>query len=388
MGFRWVQKNISPIGVDIGADSLKLLQIARDGQAPQLLGAARVDIPSEIRYDGTKHGAYVADAIKVMLKQAKFKGKRAIVSISSASAYVQHVRVPKCDPGAVEMQLQTELRGRLPLDPSQMVMRWVTVGEVFADGATKQEVICLAASRDYVLRLVNTMRLAGLDVVGMHSEPVAILAAFEHLFEGHADANTTTMFVDIGCATTKVLIAHSRQIVFAKTICVGGDHFNRLVAELAQTSSAEARIARIREAEEGVSPQFNAVAGSMQSISSTALVKQGDKPRVTDAAELTERILTSETVEVLVDELQLCMGYHAAMFHDRPIDKMIFLGGESRQTAICQRVAQRLRLPAQVGDPLARVVRAPMTPCPNVDLQRPQPGWAVPMGLCLLPTNL
>lgn len=388
MGFRWVQKNVSPIGIDIGADSVKLLQIARDAQAPRLIGAGRVEIPQEVGHDPSQHAAFVADAIRQLLRQGKFKGKRAITALSSSRAFVQHVRLGKCDPSMVEGQLQVELRGRLPMDPSQMVLRHVTVGEVFADGATKQEVICMAASREFVLRLVSMVRGAGLDVVGMHCEPMAILAAFEHLFEGPSDANHTTLFVDIGSSTTKVLIAHGRQIVFAKTIQVGGENFNRLVAELIQVAPAEARAIRIREAEEGVRPQFSAPQGTLQMLGTVAVVKPAQGPKVADATELAERVLASETLEVLIDELQLCAGYHGAMFHDRPIDKMIFLGGESRQTAICQHIAQAMRLPAQLGDPLARVVRAPLTPSPGVDLHRSQPGWAVPMGLCLLPTNL
>lgn len=388
MGFRWVQKNVSPIGIDIGADSVKLLQIARETEAPQLIGAGRVEIPQELRQDASQHAAFVADAIRQILKQSKFKGKRVITALSSAQAYVQHVRLAKCDPSMVEGQIQAELRGRLPMDPSQLVMRHVSVGEVFSDGATKQEMICMAASREFVLRLVNTVRGAGLDVVGMHCEPMAILAAFEHLFEGKTDANQTTMFVDIGSSTTKVLIAHGRQLVFAKTIQVGGEHFNKLVGELMQVSPAEARMVRIREAEEGVRPKFSAAEGTLQMLGSTAVVKPAEQPKIADATELAERVLASEMLEVLIDELQLCAGYHGAMFHDRPIDKMIFLGGESRQTAICQRIAQAMRMPAQLGDPLARVVRAPLTPSPGVDLHRSQPGWAVPMGLCLLPTNL
>jgi len=388
MGFRWVQKNISPIGIDLGADSLKLLQIARDTRTPQLIGAGRVEIPQAVRKDPQAHSTFVADGIKQLLKQSKFKGKRVIASLSSAQTYVQHVRIPKCEPGMIEQQLRIALQGRLPLDPSQLVMRHVVVGEVFCDGATKQEVICLAASRDSVLRLVNTARAAGLDVVGMHSEPMAILSAFEHLFEGNTSANQTTMFVDIGSATTKVLIAHGRQLVFAKTIQVGGEHFNQLVAELVDVTPAEARTFRIREAEDGIRPTFDTKPGRVQMLGSTAVVQPAEQPKVANATELAERVLTSETLEVLVDELQLCTGYHAAMYHDRPIDKIIFLGGESRQTAICQQIARAMRLPAQLGDPLARVVRAPLTPSPGVDLHRSQPGWAVPMGLCLLPTNL
>ena len=75
----------------------------------------------------------------------------------------------------------------------------------------------------------------------------------------------------------------------------------------------------------------------------------------------------------------------------RPIDSdaMVFIGGESRQTAMCQRIARALKLPAQLGDTLARAGRdVDVNRLVGVDLRKPQPSFAVAMGLCRLPTNL
>jgi hypothetical protein len=47
-----------------------------------------------------------------------------------------------------------------------------------------------------------------------------------------------------------------------------------------------------------------------------------------------------------------------------------------------------LKLPAQMADPLARIVRTGAEPALGVDLKQPQPGWAVVLGLCLSPTDL
>ena len=47
-------------------------------------------------------------------------------------------------------------------------------------------------------------------------------------------------------------------------------------------------------------------------------------------------------------------------------------------------LARSVRLPAQMADPFARLTRVGGRSGPSsVDLAQPQPGWAVPMGLCL-----
>jgi hypothetical protein len=92
----------------------------------------------------------------------------------------------------------------------------------------------------------------------------------------------------------------------------------------------------------------------------------------------------SETLDCLLDELQLCIRYHQGVFPSRPIEKLVFLGGESLHVSTCQRIARTLRIGAQLGDPLARLMRMnPDKGSAGLDLRRPQPGWAVPLGLCL-----
>ena len=56
---------------------------------------------------------------------------------------------------------------------------------------------------------------------------------------------------------------------------------------------------------------------------------------------------------------------------------------------MCQSLAKKAHIAAQLGDPFARLVRiggAKMAP--GVNLDEPQPGWAVPYGLCHSEANL
>ncbi len=83
------------------------------------------------------------------------------------------------------------------------------------------------------------------------------------------------------------------------------------------------------------------------------------------------------------------MRYHQSLFPGRPIEKLVFLGGEARHVSTCQKIARALRIGAQLGDPLARLVRlGHRGQSSGVDIEQPQPGWAVPMGLCLTEGDL
>jgi hypothetical protein len=89
-------------------------------------------------------------------------------------------------------------------------------------------------------------------------------------------------------------------------------------------------------------------------------------------------------IESLVDDLQLCLRHHAATWPSVPVSRVIFTGGEARQSWLCRQLVQALQLPGQVGDPLARLRcvdgATPLDGWP----QRPRPDWAVAAGLAAL----
>jgi Tfp pilus assembly PilM family ATPase len=88
----------------------------------------------------------------------------------------------------------------------------------------------------------------------------------------------------------------------------------------------------------------------------------------------------SDLVDAIADELSMCLRYHRSLFGGRSIDRTIFLGGEARQIGVCQHIAQALRVPAQLGDPIARIE--------NQSGKEPRAEWAVACGLCVAPTDL
>jgi hypothetical protein len=86
----------------------------------------------------------------------------------------------------------------------------------------------------------------------------------------------------------------------------------------------------------------------------------------------------------VVEELELCRRYYETTFPQQPIQRMIFVGGEARQKALCQHIAKAMGLAAQIGDPMARIHRGS-----DIDLDRqPQPSWAVAVGLSMGPANV
>ncbi len=396
----------SPIAVDFGGDTLKLLQVVPT-DPPQMVAAAAVQVPEEARKDPSLRHTFLTETLRSLVKSNGFKGRRAICSIPATQTLATHFEIAKADHEDIDEQIGIHLRQRLNVDPARMVIRSFQVGQIVRDGSAKQQVLCFAASREAVLRHIETAHRAKLDVVGMHGEHLAMVRAFAHLYRRKDDTQRTTCFIDVGGATTKLVIAHGSEAVFAKTIHAAGDHFTRAYASQRNVAFAQAREERMMQV-----GQEAAVSMTMEEATRVAGVgvqRRGSGSSQTGPAVgsglavLDAQVAAAETnseteldvanasdvIDLLVDELQLSVRYHASLFPDRPIEKLVFLGGESRQVALCQKIARVLRIGAQLGDPLARMVRVSQAQPPiGVDMRQPQPGWAVPMGLCLSEANL
>ncbi|MCC6675972.1 MAG: pilus assembly protein PilM [Phycisphaerales bacterium] len=402
-----------PIAIDFGVSALKVLQVAA-GEPPGLVAAACLDTPDNLMQDHQARLAMQMEALPKLVRHGGFKGKRAVCAIPTPMAFCKHIQIQRPEGASTLGMAQGALAGQLGCDPSALVLRHFEIGPA-AGG--RQEVICLATSRDLVGRLMHAIRAAKLEPVGIHSEFVATLRAFDYITKRADDQRLATLFLDLGMTSTKAMIAHGRDLVFARVIEVGGRSFDQCVAAQQGASIDEARrrrlgLASLTRAEiakpepitSGVAldPVMRgegpvSLTGEAKGRANVALERRSGEAVPTLTADLRkdepaevapEGVDLSEPLEILTDEISHCLRYHDSLFPGKKIDRAVFVGGESRQRGLCQHIAKVLRLPAQIADPMARVARTGSEPTAGIDLREPQPGWAVALGLCLSPTDL
>jgi len=417
-----------PIGVDFGVSSLKVLQVSA-GDPQGLVSAACLPTPDDLLFDENRRFDFQFAALPKLIKQAGFRGKRAVCAIPAVKTFCKHAQFQVGDGVSVGALVRALLPREIGCPAEALVFRHVEVGACERAGG-KLETICLATGREFVERMMNALRAAKLEPVGMHSEFQAGLAAFGGLRPGAPapeDDGAGTLYLDIGYGSTKVMIAHGAKLAFARCVEIGGLHMDRAVADqlkLALVQAREHRMGMDTLAGEGAPATAAVPAGGMSeaiagedevsnsmAVLSAGLAKGGaadpaggarKQPagafaRPAAAAEpgsrgfrkkVGPRADLSEPLEILTDEVSMCLRYHASLFPSRRVGRVVFFGGESRQRALCHHVARTLRLSGQLADPLARVGRSGKEPVSGVSFQETQPGWATALGLCVSPTDL
>jgi Tfp pilus assembly PilM family ATPase len=364
----------SPIAIDFGSSAVKMLQIS-PGENPSIQAAIGLRVPDAVRLDRDARIAYFEKQLPRMFRKGGFRGRRVICSIPAAETLVQHMQIIGGEGIDREETVRAHLATQRGLSPNNMVIRTYEVTEVHRDGQPLSEVICLAIGRDVVMRYVDLLNKCKLEAVGIHSEIIGLVRAFDYLQPRPEEPSQTTLFVDVGWGATKVAITHDAQIVFARCIQIGGQHLDKRMADRLGCDLASARAQRISE---------QALASTAPSRSD----KQSGRVGVTTSEAEPGDPEVDEIARALAEELSMSVRYHGSLFRGQKVDRMIFLGGESRNIALCQAVARELRLPAQLGDPLTRFTCKRSLRTPGLTLGQPQPGWAVVCGLCTAPTDL
>lgn len=395
MAFGMNKSRVTPIAIDFGVDTVKILQIA-SGETTQLIGAGGIVVPEDARKDSAARYTFLADAVKELVRQQPFKGRRVMCAIPAFQTFVNMFELQCSENDDIDSQVNLHLQTTMNTDPSRLVIRNQRVGSVIRDGSTRQRVICIAASRAVVMRYLEIAAAAKLEVVGMHSEPVCIAKCFSELYNRHeAEKNETRCFIDLGAASTKLVIVRGHEILLARNIPVAGDEFTYRHAKEHGIDFADARLARQREAMNPLAANPFGVGLQMKTGPGVALAEdlpQGEpgpsQHRVMTNATSDTPALDDEALDTLSDGIRMSIRYHDSICTDAPIKRVVLLGGEAMQHRLAQTIAHEFGIPTFVGDPMARVMRTPGLEPINLDINQPQPGWAVPLGLSLSEANL
>lgn len=359
------------VAVDFGVSSLKAIQVA-PGNPPQLEGIAMLEVPDELREKHNERFAFQAEALPKLLREAGFRARRAVCSVSASTSLVQHLRLRREDPAPLQVQVEQQLRDRIGRPPSQLIIRFDEAGDVIDNERKFLEVICTVMPRETVLNHMNALKACRLEAVSVQGEHHSLSRVFELLPPMNGgDDDETTMYIDLGYGTTKVVIMHDHRIVLAKTVHFGGWNIDRAACTAKGDTIASARRKRL---DMGLRSRAMAPVG----------VGGGDGGAMQpdDRTDAVESVLSD-----LTEEVELCVRHHGSVFPDRPVDRAIFVGGESRELELCARIARSLGIPGHVADPLSFLSRDRRVQSAGVDLDTPQPGFAVTLGLCLAPAT-
>jgi type IV pilus assembly protein PilM len=342
-----------PIGLDIGHNSIKMIQLAINGGHISVLAADKARIDSRINGDAEERKSFVVSKIKQMLTEGNFRGKKVISCLPNDKLKITSLRLSETESEDVEQALRKEVTQRFGLDPDEDEINYVIVGDVHQGDEIKRELILFAADKESIKSHIELLEEAGLRPVGIDMVPCALFRSFGRSLQRQEDMERTTVFVDVGSRFTTVVFGRGREISFVKQLSIGGENFNREIAAKLGVGINEAemlrgklRMERTANAERGLGASSQGSAGRENLADNTALggLDVSTRQVMFDAI--------SAVAEQLAREISLCFRYYTVTFRGKRVERAVFSGGAAYEKILLNVLRRQLAVEIEMAQPL------------------------------------
>jgi type IV pilus assembly protein PilM len=359
---RLTRSQVQPVGLDIGHDGVKMLQVETVGQTLAVVAAARQAFPTQARENPDLRLASAVDLIRQMFRQGDFSGRRVVTAVPREILHVKNLRMPLIPQHELAAAVRFEAKNIFPFDTDKAHIQILPAGEVRQGIDVRQEVIVLAARHEDVNSFVEQIHRCGCVLESLDVEACALYRSQERFIRRREDEQDVNILVDVGYRRSKIVIGRGRDISFMKSIDIGSQHLHEAVSRKLGITMDEARALRRRLIEAAPGP----------GLSLDAVRRDSVRQAVFDA--------TRSTMEQLSREISLCLRYYSVTFRGQRPAKLRLFGGEAADPLLLGVLNAGLSIPVEAGRPLFSVDTSRMDAADRMGYMSE---WASAFGLSL-----
>lgn len=333
-------------GLDIGANSIKLVKLKRKGTSYILKALAIKELPlGVIAEDEIKDRDSVIFDIQSLVDQTDPKLKEVAISISGHGVITDKIVMDKKSGAEAEQAILFEAEQRAPFDVEDVTLDYHVIRE---DPETnKMEVLLVAARNEFLKNYLDMIIDTGLKPVIVDTDAFAILNAYSINYD--IDPTRVTALIDLGFDVT--------NMTFIKD---GLYHSTRDVSN-------------------GTRLVFDAVAKEFRlNQELTAKALRGEMDSSIDQDMFKATILTAS--EELVAGLEVAISYFKSSSGVDKVDWVVLSGGGALIPFLPEMLQAKLSIPIEICNPLRNIEYDPDM---FIEFQpeKVAPLLAVPVGL-------
>jgi len=244
------RKSKSVVGLDLGSQVVKAVEITLEGSEPVITGYARAEIPT---------GGDRAEAIAQVFSQGKFRTKNVVASVSGQAVVVRYITMVQMSDSELSQAIRFESDKYLPFDTDEVVLDCQKLNRkppASGEGGTGQDDqmgVVLAACRSSVVEeQVRELTGHGLSPIAVDVDVFALANAWELCGLAEADFDEeeerAIALVDIGASLTSINVLCGGETCFSREISIGGADMTQAAARRLGVENFEAEAIK-REAE-------------------------------------------------------------------------------------------------------------------------------------------
>ena len=315
-------KNRHLVGLDIGSNSLKAVELRSLGRDAYALAACGFE---ELLPEWTAGGVItapepIASAIKNIFTNQRIQNDRVITSISGHSVIVKKVSIRLQNEEDLAEAIRWEAEQHLPFDIDDVNFDFQVIGENATTGML--DILFVAVKKDGIQAYMNVLKQAGKTPVILDVDAFALQNAYEFNYE--PQQGSTAALLNIGANTMMINLASGAEFLFTRDISVGGQRYTEFLQK-----------------------EFNLSYDQAQTLKYGATIENVSSADV-------QYVIDSVT-EIICMEIQKTFDFFRSTSTVKKIDRMLVSGGAVHTPGLLEALGSNFDIPVEEFDSFKRI---------------------------------
>ncbi len=337
-----IYKQKDCLGLDIGASSVKIVQLKKKKSLTKLVGYQSRVLPENIVIEGIiSDHEKMTKIVKEMMsetREGKFTAEKVIASIPDTNVFTRVLQLPKISDKELKEAVMWEADQSVPMALTDLVVDYQVLGPS-TDKEDMNDILLVAAPLAIVNSYVQLFNMLGFQIEAIETSLASVLRALV----SNKDHEEVMLVADIGAKSTN-LGFYDHTLRLSDSLDTGGGSFTSLIASSLSLDEKAA-----------------------EKLKTTSGLKDD---KVKNALK--------DTLESLSNEMQKVIRYHDERF-EKKTAKVILCGGSSNLIGLTEYLADKLKIEVKVGNPWVNIDTYPLKPVPKSEA----PAFANAIGLSL-----
>lgn len=310
--------------LDIGSSSIRLCELSQTKAGFQLNKYYQREVLCDPAEDEEKKRQARVAAIKALIKEARVRTRKTILSVPGRSVFTRARTLPPVPEYKVSQIVGYEIRQQIPFPLEQIALDYQILNRTESGS---YDVMMAAIKVDVVEKHLEVLKetKSAIDVVDV--SPFAAYNWLKHTGEFGTDGECVAL-LDLGAGTTEIVIERGNQFRFTRPLNMGGNDITAALKTALNSTFAEAeKFKRER-----------------------AFAPTGDPARDGKMGEVLNPVLSR-----LVGEISRSFGYFRSLPGGGMVDRVIVTGGGACLRNMVPYLQRQLGIEVRIVRPLAGV---------------------------------
>jgi type IV pilus assembly protein PilM len=328
MGF--FSKKTSCLGLDIGENSIKIMEVKKAGSGYEIKQFGIVPTPqSMIEGSLVVNEKGLASVIAELGKKVKAEAPMVAVAVTGDSIIVRHLKVPVMPDRELAEAVRFEAEAQLPIPGQDVTIDFIKHKVVTEGGIKKQEIVTVAVRNDIIKKITRLVESAGFIPVIMDIEPLTLLRAISLLNPSAIPQEGSFAIVNIGSISTNISVFINEQLEFTRKMSFGGYKLTMSLANHYNQSFEEAEATK-------------------KLIDLRVNSDQENPPVLMYQKQEILLLVISE----LITEVDRSLEYYLAQHRGQKVTRIFLTGGGAQLKGIASLMSDELDIPVEVFNPI------------------------------------